>query len=249
MSSDTRSPESDAGPPPAPAAARAALPLQLALAALYPLCAHLAGLRGGGVFAALACIDVAAMALATPLLVWRGWAWLTLIWFAGGAFWLAATEWALLPLLLMPAVFMLMIAWLFARSLRPPRQPLIGRIVAALDGVQPQQLPPDISRYTRRLTMAWAGLLGLLALANLGLALVATPRGVLAAFAVAAPFTVTQAQWSWFANVLNHGLIGGFFLLEYAYRKRRFPARYASFADFVMRMARLGPTVWQDLLR
>jgi hypothetical protein len=68
-------------------------------------------------------------------------------------------------------------------------------------------------------------------------------------FGVDPPIAVGEAQWSWFANGLNYGLVGGFFVLEYLYRKRRFPGRYRNFADFLQRMARLGPAFWRDLLR
>ena len=83
---------------------------------------------------------------------------------------------------------------------------------------------------------------------NLVLALVAVPRGLLATFGVAAPFAVTEAQWSWFANWLDYGLVGVLFVVEYLVRKHRFPGRYHSFSDFLRRMAALGPAFWRTLL-
>ena len=55
----------------------------------------------------------------------------------------------------LPALIAALIAWIFARSLRIGRSPLIGRAIAALDG--PAQLnDPAIARYARRLTWVWA---------------------------------------------------------------------------------------------
>ena len=47
------------------------------------------------------------------------------------------------------------VAWLFARSLRRGRTPLIGRAIAALDGAV-QRDDPATARYARRLTWIWA---------------------------------------------------------------------------------------------
>lgn len=250
MSNNTRPPDPGGAAPADDTLVPAAAPvLQLALAVLYPVFAHAASLRGSGLFAALASLDVVLMMLMVPLLLRRGWAWLLLLVSVAALVWLAGSRFALVPLLLMPVAFILMIAWLFARSLRPPRQPLISRIVSALEGVTPEQLEPEIRVYTRHLTAAWAGLLALLATVNLVLALLAVPNGLLAVLGIDAPLTVTEAQWSWFANACNYGVIGGFFLLEYLYRKRRFPGRYDSFLDFMKRMVTLPPATWRNLLR
>lgn len=55
----------------------------------------------------------------------------------------------------LPALIAGLIAWIFARSLRRGRKPLIGGAIAALDG--PMQLnDPAVARYARRLTWVWA---------------------------------------------------------------------------------------------
>ena len=154
----------------------------------------------------------------------------------------------------MPVAYIALVAWTFGRTLRAGRTPLVTRMMLALEHpsssadpampVDPRQL-----RYTRRLTVVWSATLGLLALANLVLALVAVPRGLLASLGVAAPFVVTETQWSWFANLLNYGLIGGLFIGEFALRKRVFPGRYRSFPHFLRQMAALGPDTWKRLLR
>jgi uncharacterized membrane protein len=113
----------------------------------------------------------------------------------------------------------------------------------------PAALAPDLQRYTRSLTAAWAVVLLAMAGANLLLALLASPSGLLESLGLASPLPISQAQWSLWANLLNYGVIGGFFIIEFAYRKRRFPGRYDGFAGFVRKLAGLGPVFWRDLLR
>lgn len=248
MSNSTRPPE----PPPAGAGDAAAGRLvgaRIALALLYPLLVHLAGARHDGRLAALALADIAVIVLLEPLLHRRARAWLLLAVVVAALAALARTPYAQLPLLLVPVAIVALVAWGFARTLRPGRVPLIARIVAAMDGVPAAALAPDLRAYTRALTRAWAGLMAALALVNLVLAACATPGGLLAGFGIASPVAVTHAQWSWFANVCNYGIVAAFFVLEFAYRSRRFPGRYRSFWDFLAKLARLGPAFWRGVLR
>ena len=156
---------------------------------------------------------------------------------------------AMLPLLVVPVAFVWLVAWVFARSLRAGRVPLINRIVSGLDRVPPERLEPEVAAYARRLTGAWAAVLFGLGVANLVLAVLATPGGLLDQVGLASPWPITRTQWSWFANLLNYGVVGGFFLLEFQWRQRRFPGRYQGFLDFLRRMGGLGPAFWRDLLR
>jgi uncharacterized membrane protein len=222
--------------------------LRLLLALAYPLLAHLAGARHDPALAAIALADLGLVVLLHALLERRVGAWLLLAALVPGLFALARSHYALLPLLLVPVAIISLVAWTFGRTLRPGRVPLITQIVAALDAIPPAALAPELRSYTRTLTAAWAGLLATLALVNLVLAMLAAPNGLLASFGIAPPWTVSEAQWSWFANILNWGIVGGFFVGEYLVRKRRFPGRYRSFLDFMQRMARLGPAFWRQLL-
>ena len=222
--------------------------LRLLLALAYPLLAHLAGARHDPTLAAIALADLSLVVLLQSLLQRRVGAWLLLGAIVLALFALARSHYALLPLLLVPVALIGLVAWTFGRTLRRGRVPLITQIVAALDALPPTQLAPDLRSYTRNLTAAWAGLLGTLALVNLVLAMLAVPNGLLASVGIASPLTVGEAQWSWFANILNWGIVGGFFVGEYLLRKRRFPGRYRSFLDFMQRMARLGPAFWRQLL-
>jgi uncharacterized membrane protein len=132
----------------------------------------------------------------------------------------------------------------FAASLRAGRTPLIERVVRALhDGEVPD---PGIPAYARRLTALWAALLLGLAGVNAVLALCAVPGGLLDALGLPSPWPLPLAWWSTFANGLNYAIIGALFVLEYAWRARRFPRQgYRHFGDFALRVARLGPAFWR----
>lgn len=224
--------------------------LRLVLAIAYPFLAHWASHRagGGGAVAALALLDLVVVVLLQPLLQRRRWAWATLALLALTLWRLVPTPYPQLLLLAPPVLFTALVGFWFGRSLRAPRVPVITRIVAALEQTTPPQLPPDLVIYTRRLTAAWAGVLAGLALANTVLALIAVPDGVLARLGQAPVLTVSQTTWSWFANLLDYGIVGGFFAGEYLLRRRWFPQRpYRNFVDFLRRMAALGPTFWRQL--
>lgn len=225
------------------------LALTVAMAVAYAVFAHAASATLDDRYAYAALLALVAMMLAAGLVARRPWAWLALPLLLAACHALYASGHAGLPLLLAPVVFVAAIAWLFARSLWSPHGALITRIVAALDGSTPASLAPGLLAYSRGLTAAWALVLALLGLANLVLAMLAEPGGLLVSLGLRPPFTITREQWSLFANILNYGLVGGFFLVEFAYRKRRFPGRYASFAGFLRQMAGLGPAFWRDFLR
>ena len=248
MSNSTRPPDLAAAPGLVVSGPTAA-GLRLLLALAYPLLAHLAGARHDPALAAIALGDLAVIVLLQALLQRRIGAWLLLAATVLGLAGLARSHYALLPLLLVPVALLVLMAWTFGRTLPRGRVPLITQIVAALDAMPASALAPELRSYTRNLTAAWAFLLGTLALVNLVLALLAVPNGLLASFGIAPPWTVSEAQWSWFANILNYGIVGGFFVGEYLVRKRRFPGRYRSLLDFLQRMARLGPGFWRQLLQ
>ncbi|NUS37584.1 MAG: ketosynthase [Lysobacter sp.] len=234
--------------PPDVAARRAAV-LRVALVLGYLVLAHLAGVRHDPRLAAVATGDIAAIVLLSPMLAGRAWAWGAFAACCVALARLAQGTHAFVPLLLVPVAILCLVGWSFARTLSRGRVPLITRIVAAMDAVPPAQLAPDLRCYTRRLTLAWALLLGTLALLNLALAALAVPDGLFVAFGVASPLPVTQTQWSWCANIGNYGLVAGFMLAEFRLRQRRFPGRYTGFVHFLRRMASLGPAFWADAFR
>ncbi|WP_058835843.1 hypothetical protein [Luteimonas abyssi] len=223
--------------------------LEIVLALGYTVLAHLAAAWGSDALSLAALMALVALLLAAPLAARRPWAWLALVPLLAGAGWLYVAGHAGVPLLLVPVAFIAFIAWVFGRTLRPGQVPLISRIVEALEGQPGEPLAPDLVRYTRGLTALWAWLLAMLAAINMVLALIAVPDGLLATLGIAPPVSISRTQWSWFANIANYGIVGGTFVVEYVYRKRRFPNRYASFAQFMRRMGGLGPAFWRDLLR
>jgi uncharacterized membrane protein len=224
--------------------------LRLLLLMAYLPLAHYAGTRHSPTLAVLALVDLALLLLIEPLLHRRPSAWLALAAIVPALIALARTPYAMTPLLLVPPVFTAMIGWWFARSLRQGREPLVAKVVGALYAQAGMPLTPRHHSYTRQLTLAWALLLAMMTLVNLTLALIAVPDGVLAQFGIAAPVTVTHAQWSWIANIANYGVMGGFMLIEFQLRKRVFPVRpYRNAFDFGRRLAALGPTFWRDFFR
>ena len=225
------------------------LALTVLMAVAYAVAAHLASTTHDDRYAYAALLALVAMMLAAGLVARRAWAWVALPLSLAACHALYLSGHAGLPLLLVPVAFVAAIAWLFARSLWSPHGALITRIVAALDGTTPATLAPELVAYSRGLTAAWALALGVLGLANLALAMVAEPGGLLSSLGVRPPLAITREQWSLFANILNYGIVGGFFLVEFAWRKRRFPGRYHSFAGFLRQMAGLGPAFWRDFLR
>jgi uncharacterized membrane protein len=94
------------------------------------------------------------------------------------------------------------IFWLFAGSLRRGRDPLVTTIALSVHG----SLPPEIERYTRRVTWYWSIVVASLALTSTALYLFAS-----------------LSAWSWFANVLTAPLLGSAFAAEYLWRIVRYP--------------------------
>ncbi|MEO6169836.1 MAG: ketosynthase [Lysobacter sp.] len=224
--------------------------LRVLLAIAYPLLAHRASVDGDNVLAAVALLDLALLVLVQPLARGRAWAWLLLAGIAAGLWMLRTGDVPVLLLLAPPALFAAMVSWFFWRSLRGGRVPVITHIASALEGCPPESLEPRLLRYTTRLTLAWAILLAVLAIADTVLAVIAVPDGVLVRLGHAPVLSVSQQAWSWFANLLDYGILAAFFVGEYLLRKRWFPdPPYRNFIDFMRRMGQLGPAFWRDLFR
>ncbi len=224
--------------------------LRVLLAIAYPLLAHRASVDGDNVLAAVALLDLALLVLVQPLARGRAWAWLLLAGIAGGLWMLRTGDVPVVLLLAPPALFAAMVSWFFGRSLRGGRVPVITHIASAMEGCPPESLEPRLLRYTTRLTLAWAVLLGVLAIADTVLAVIAVPDGVLVRMGHAPVLSVSQQAWSWFANLLDYGILAAFFAGEYLLRKRWFPdPPYRNFIDFMRRMGQLGPAFWRDLFR
>jgi uncharacterized membrane protein len=141
--------------------------------------------------------------LAVVAVVWRTrLRWPVLAFAAGAAVWL----W-LLPgsapgtLAVVHVGVYLGLLWLFARTLRRGREPLVTGIARRVRGT----LPLEVVGYTRRVTQAWCMFFACMALASAALFLLAP-----------------LAAWSLFANLLNLPLVAAMFLVEYGVRITRF---------------------------
>jgi uncharacterized membrane protein len=223
---------------------------RLLLSVAYPLLAHAASTARDPRLAALALLDIVLILLVVPLAQKRIGAWLAVGAAAVGLF--AVQGSATLPVLLLlpPVLFPWLVAWWFARTLRPGSVPLISRIVGGLEQCAPADLAPRLKAYTRGLTRLWAVVLTGIGLANLALGLVAVPDGLLVHLGYAPVVSVPQAVWSWCANLLDYGVAGVLMAVEYAVRLRLFPDRpYRDLPDFIRRLGALGPAFWRDVMR
>lgn len=117
----------------------------------------------------------------------------------------------------LPITAYLVIGTLFGRTLTGGREPLVTRI-ARLEG---GELEPAVSRYTRSLTVIWASLFAVLAMACIIVPLLADAR-----------------SWAAVANGLGPLLAGVLLAGEFQVRIRRFPhRRHGTFRDFLWRLA------------
>ena len=218
-------------------------PLALALALAYPFLAHAATSRGDPDLMAVA-LAVLAAALLGPALARGRVAAFVAAAVVAAAIVLARRVDATAFLLYVPPVALnLLVGTAFARTLLPGRVPLVERMARVLRG---EPLDPRIPPYARRVTLAWAVLLYAMALADLVLAFLAVPDGVLARLGVAPPLAVPQVAWSLFANALSYALIAALFLVEMAWRRMHFPTHeHLGVADFARRVASIGPSLWR----
>jgi len=125
-----------------------------------------------------------------------------------------------------PVVINVLLCALFGLTLRRGREPLITRFAR----LEHDALPPDVERYTRRLTALWA--LFFAAMAGITVALWHAASGMV---------------FSLFVNVINWVLLAIFLIGEYLYRHVRFP-RYDHTAPHAL-LRRFGRTARQGNAR
>ncbi|MES2673018.1 MAG: hypothetical protein V4660_02205 [Pseudomonadota bacterium] len=116
-------------------------------------------------------------------------------------------------LYLTPIVIPLALLIFFGRTLLAGRIPLITAISDAARG----PLTPAMQKYTRLLTQLWCVIFLILILWSIILAFLQRPD-----------------LWSWFTNVINYGLVGAFFVIEFMVRKKLFPEHnHPSFLQYI----------------
>jgi uncharacterized membrane protein len=136
---------------------------------------------------------------------WRGRVLLAVLAVIGVIGFLLWREFGASPALFYPVPYLTVytvLLWLFGRTLKPGRQPLITRLATQVHG----ELPAEIARYTRQVTWAWCVFFAAMALTSMLLFLFE-------------PLPV----WSVFNNLLNLPLVVAMYLGEYAWRRWRFP--------------------------
>jgi uncharacterized membrane protein len=187
---------------------------------LYPVLVDVAVATGRPAFAFAAMCLLAMMTLPGYYARLGAWTWPV------AAAW-TALSWAVcfggdgLYLLYLPPVLISLVLMLFfGRTLRAGSEPLITRISRAMRG---GVLPEEVSRYTRRVTILWVVMFGLLALESALLAAFAPPR-----------------IWSLFTNLIDYLIIAAVMLAEYLYHSRRYPnGRHHNFLDFARDLVRV----------
>jgi uncharacterized membrane protein len=210
--------------------------LMIALGIAYPLVAHAAVVSHSAAITLASLAVLAALVMLPRLARGSVLMWCALPFVIGALVLLWREHAAWLPLYAMPVFVTLFAAWVFGHTLAAGETPLIVRLVRLLHA--PNDPGPEIERYARSVTLAWTLLLSGLSLLSLTLALLAEPNGILLMSGIQPPLTVSLETWSLFANFLNYAIAGGFFLVEYVYRRRRFPQQpYRNLFDFLRRAA------------
>ena len=210
------------------------------LALAYPLVAHLAVVNNSVTLTAVAI----GLLILVPMLpaLGRGslLAWLLLLPLAAALWRISRSTHATLPLYIAPVLVPGFMGVVFGSTLVAGQTPLIERLIRIMEpGVEPE---PEVQGYARTLTRSWTFFFVALATVNLVLGLLAEPGGMLLAGGVTPPVTVPEQWWSLFANVIGYLLVAAFFLIEYAYRRRRFPRQpYRNMLDFFLRVLAAMP--------
>ncbi len=215
--------------------------LSALLALSYPVTAHLAVSRHSASLAVLAIALLAAAVLVPPLMRGKRTAWIALPCVALGIWLMARTQSHALSLYAPPVLIPAFMAWGFGHTLLQHQTPLIAQFVRLLHAPD-DAIDAAVWPYARRLTWVWTLLLSGIALTNLLLAALIAPDGWLLAAGIKPPVTVSQQQWSLFANLLGYLLIAAFFVSEYVYRRHRFPHQpHRNFFEFLRRTLAASP--------
>jgi uncharacterized membrane protein len=114
----------------------------------------------------------------------------------------------------------LFLMWLFARTLKDGREPLITSIARRVHG----SLKPELEIYTRRVTYAWSLFFLLQVVVSLGLYIFASLQ-----------------TWSMYINVLNVPLVILMFVCEYTYRVLRYRDHQSSILSGLQFFTRKKP--------
>jgi uncharacterized membrane protein len=227
---------------PAMPAAATVSRLKILFALAYPFVAHFAVIRNSMALIVVAVALLIAVAILPALLRGSAAAWITVPIVGAVLWWLSGSTHSTLPLYIAPVLVPGFMAGVFGSSLLKGQTPVIEQLIGLMH--QPTDEPPEpaVWAYARALTLAWTLLFVVISATNLTLALLAEPNGILLASGIAPPFTVPLEGWSWFANGIDYVLVAALFLIEYAYRRHRFPRQpYRNLLDFFQRVLAAMP--------
>lgn len=216
--------------------------LKILFALAYPFVAHFAVVRNSMGLIVVAVALLVAVAILPALLRGSAAAWVTVA-VVGVMLWgLSHSSHATLPLYIAPVLVPGFMAGVFGSSLLRGRTPVIEQLIRLMHQPSDEPPEPEVWAYARTLTVAWTVLFVVISVTNLVLALLAEPNGLLLASGVTPPFTVPLEGWSWFANGIDYLLVAALFLIEYAYRRHRFPRQpYRNLLDFFQRVLAAMP--------
>lgn len=215
-----------------------------ALSFAYPVLAHFAVARNseGLTIAALALL--AAIVLLPGLVRGAAAAWLAVPLIGAACWWLSSLAVPVLPLYVPPVLVPAFLACVFGNTLRPGHTPLISQLIRLLQAPGEDEPESEVWSYARRLTAVWTVLFVTLATFNLVLAALVEPDGLLRAGGIAPPLAVSHEVWSLFTNLIEYLVVAALFLIEYAYRRQRFPRQpYRNMFDFIRRMLAAMPLI------
>ena len=153
-----------------------------------------------------------------------------------------------LPLLLPPVLMPLLLGWTFGRTLLRGRTPFVERIACVVHDVP--DLGPEMSRYTRAVTLLWTAFFATVVLVNAVLLFVAVPGGLLDLAGVATPWAVPLATCTWIGGTITGLATLALFVAEYAVRLVRFPDyRFRDPVGLARRVRARWPAIaasWRD---
>jgi hypothetical protein len=151
-----------------------------------------------------------------------------------------------LALMAVPAVFLAMVCWYFARTLRRGAEPLVARFIRVAEGRARLEVP-GVRGYARGVTVFWTCLLGAMALLSLAIALFAAPGGWLAT--LGEPQRLMLPDWllAWYPEAGCWAILLAAFVGEYLFRRwylRAIP--HAGARQFLVQMVRRWPSLLRE---
>jgi uncharacterized membrane protein len=215
-----------------------------ALSFAYPVLAHFAIARNSAGLTIAALTLLAAVSLLPGLARGAVGAWLAVPLVAAASWWLSSVEQPVLALYLPPIVVPAFLAGVFGNTLRSGRTPLISQLIRLLQAPGDDEPESAVWVYARRLTATWTAMFVALATFNLLLAAFVEPDGLLRTSGIEPGLALSHEVWSLFTNLLEYLLVAAFFVIEYAYRRQRFPRQpYRNMFDFLRRMVAAMPRI------